>query len=237
MYNPFTFSQKITLGLWYAHFAKYFESTYDPYTETVGDYQRVPGWSKMLEEREQITQLMEENDLDAVMYLNFFDVSMKEEAYITDPYNPAGHDIVFGPKHGLPEISLPMGFAETDAKHDTELPLGLSIFSGFGQEETLIKIAYAYDKQAGDFIRRMPDVAPVLPDERLNAFLTELIHKAYEITDSDFDQAYVGKVQTMVDACKKAEEVNLNDPYAVRDAARALAVAYDDVEKAIGPLS
>jgi hypothetical protein len=83
----------------------------------------------------------------------------------------------------------------------------------------------------------VPDVAPVLPDERLNAFLTELIHKAYEITDSDFDQAYVGKVQTMVDACKKAEEVNLNDPYAVRDAARALAVAYDDVEKAIGPLS
>ena len=41
----------------------------------------------------------------------------------------------------------------------------------------------------------------------------------------------------MIDACKKAEEVDLNDPTAVHDAAWALAVAYDDVEKAIGPLS
>ncbi|MBQ1691131.1 MAG: amidase, partial [Firmicutes bacterium] len=197
---------------WYAYFAKYFESTYDPYTEMVGNYERVPGWTNMLNERETIARLMEENDIDAVMYLNFFDVSVKEQAHITDPYNAAGYDIIFGPKHGLPEISLPMGFAETDGGHDKELPLGLFIFSSFGEEETLLKLAYAYELQAGEDIRRVPDIVPPLEDTRLNAFLSELINSAYALTDKEYEHGLEPKVQNMLTACKKAEEVDRRDP-------------------------
>ncbi len=219
------------------YFAGSLDSTYDPYTETVGPYKRVPGWSKMLEERAMISEMMKEADIDAVVYMNLFDVAEKEQPRIVDPYNWAGYDIVFGPKHGLPEISLPMGFLGTDRAHDTELPLGLSVFSGFGQEKTLIRIAYAYEKQAGSVIRRVPANVPPLPDERLVAFLTELIHKAYDITDTDYDRAYSGLVQTMTDACKKAEEVDKKDPYAVYAAASDLAAIYDKVIAALGQTS
>ncbi|MBQ7703700.1 MAG: hypothetical protein IJT40_04920 [Firmicutes bacterium] len=218
----------------FAYFARSFENTRNPYTETVGNYQRVPGWSRMLEERAELTGLLEENDIDAVIYLNYFDVSKVEEPYITEPYNWGAYDIVFGPKHGLPEISLPMGFARTDPSHATELPLGLSVFTGFGREETLFRIAYAYEKQAGESIRRMPAITPALPDENLNAFLRELIFRAYDITDTDYDRAYAGLVQNMLDAVNRAEETDLNDPYAVYDAARTLAEAYDKVIDAIG---
>ncbi len=216
------------------YFASLFENTYYPYTETASGYERVPGWSRMLTEREKITQLMEENHIDCVMYLNFFDVPEVEQPQIRDPYNPASYDIVFGPKHGLPEISLPMGFASQDSGHPTELPLGLSVFTAFGREETLFRLAFSYEQQAGEDIRRMPETVPALPDERLNQFLDELIYFANDIAEGNHDQAHAVKIRNMMDAIKKAGQVDRNDPYAVYNAAKDLAQAFDIVRMTLG---
>lgn len=212
----------------YYSLAGSFETTPDPYTRTVGDYKRIMDWQKALDGRAQVTQILEDNGIDAVMYLSFFDTAAIDESYVEDDPNYAGYDISFGPKLGLPEISLPMGFS------DGGMPLGLSLFSGFGQEQKLIDIAYAYEQQAGDEIRRIPDNIPPLADEGLNQYVADMIEKAYELSESRYDPAFRGLVQEMLAACDKASTVDPEDPYAMYEIAEEIAESYDRMKAIIG---
>lgn len=210
----------------YYELAGSFEDTPDPYTADVGGYKRTPCWKKALESRLKISKIMEENGIDAVMYLNFFDVAQTEDAYVEDDYNYANYDIAFSAKLGLPEISLPMGLSDTAGNAESAMPLGLSVFSAYGRDDKLIGIAYAYEKQAGETIRKMPDITPPLEDERLNAFLTGLTGEARELI-SEHGEDFGESAATLIAACEKAETVDLKDPYAVYDAAKELAEIYD----------
>ena len=51
----------------YYSLAGSFETTPDPYTRTVGDYKRIMDWQKALDGRAQVTQILEDNGIDAVM--------------------------------------------------------------------------------------------------------------------------------------------------------------------------
>lgn len=208
-----------------------FETTKNPYTKKVGSYQRIPNYQKVLDARKSISAIMKEHNIDAVMYLNNFDVAGEEkDSANTNKYNNAGYDMVFSTMFGLPEISLPMGFSGTDNTHRYEMPLGISIFADYGDEETLMQLAYAYEQQAGDSIRRMPELTPPLKDEALNAFLADLIAKAYSIDYSKYGaQKPEGKVQLMMSACDKAKAADADDPGATYEAAKELAAAYDAV--------
>ena len=212
----------------YYSLADSFETTPDPYTRTVGTYKRIMDWQKALNGRAKVTQILEDNGIDAVMYLSFFDTAATDDSYVEDDPNYAGYDISFGPKLGLPEISLPMGFS------DSGLPLGLSLFSGFGQEQKLINIAYAYEQQAGDEIRRIPDNMPPLADEGLNQFVADMIEKANELSNSRFDPAFGRLVQEMLTACDKAGAVDQSDPYAMYEAAEEIAESYDRLKAILG---
>ena len=212
----------------YYSLADSFETTPNPYTRTVGDYKRIMDWQRALDGRAQVTQILEDNGIDAVMYLSFFDTAATDDSYVEDDPNYAGYDISFGPKLGLPEISLPMGFS------DEGMPLGLSLFSGFGQEQKLINIAYAYEQQAGDEIRRIPDNIPPLADEGLNQYVADMIEKAYELSESRYDPAFRGLVQEMLTACEKASAADQSDPYAMYEAAEEIAESYDRMKAIIG---
>ena len=204
-----------------------FEETVNPYSETTGSYDRLPVWQKILDTREMIAAIMEENDIDAVMYLNCFDVPGNNSFVSESRYNRNELDTILGSTVGLPDVVIPMGFSDTSEEYTSEMPLGLSLFSGYGQDGTLLKIAYAYEQQAGDIIRRMPDQTPALEDQALNAFLTDLIDRAYSIDYSQYAKKPEGKVQLMLSACEKAMDVDTKDPYATYEAARTLAEAYD----------
>ena len=211
------------------------ETTKNPYTKTFGSYQRIPNYQKVLDARKKIAAIMKEHDIDAIMYLNNFDVAGDED----DPknnnhYNDAGYDIIFSALFGLPEISLPMGFSYTDSTHRRELPLGLSIFAAYGDDETLMQIAYSYEQQVKEIIRRSPDMTPALKDEALNDFLEDLIEKACSVDHAKYEKASEGKIQRMQSACEKAKTVDTDNPYAVYDAAKKLAEAYDKVIEEIG---
>ena len=201
--------------------------TENPYTETIGSYQRVPAWKKVLEYREKVSEILKENNIDAVMYLNYFDVPENEAIFADGTnYNGATLDMRFGPRLGLPEISIPMGFSNASEDYPSEMPLGLSIFADFGQDEKLMQIAYAYQQQAGDFIRRMPDLVPALEDKQLNEYLTNLIDMSYTFSRL-FDGKETGRVKIMTKACERALNVDTKDPYATYEAAKALAEAFD----------
>ena len=206
-----------------------FEDVENPYTKKAGEYERLPEWKKVQEGRALVEKVMKDNDIDAIMFLNFFDVPCEEGIVVEPDYNKAAYDITFGSKLGLPEIIVPMGFSETDENYTTEMPLGLSFFSSFGQDETLLRIAYAYEQQAGDILRRMPEQTPALEDKALNEFLTDLTDKACTLSVPTFNKKLKGQVQLMMKACENAMEVDKSDPYAVYEAAKTLAEAYDKV--------
>lgn len=218
----------------YYTLADSFESTPNPYSLNIGSYKRIPDWKKVLKGREQISNILEENGIDAVLYLSFFDTAADDASYVEDDPNYAGYDIAFGPKLGLPEISIPMGFSHTAEGTERELPLGLSLFAGFGQEDKLIKIACAYEHQAGDEIREIPDNIPPLKDEALIGFISELSEKAYELSNVRHDSAFEGLIREMLDACDKAESTDQNDPFSLYEAAQVFAEAYDKVKAILG---
>ena len=212
------------------YLADSWETTTNPYTVSFGPYKRGSAWEDVLLFRGEISRILKMNNIDAVMYLKFGNAAPDQ-----DPFDPralimiSAYDFIFGSALGFPDISLPMGFPEDNAKDPSELPLGLSIFSDFGNDEKLMRIAYAYEQQAGKSIRRTPELTPALEDPALNAFLQDLIDKAGSIDYSLYDWTPVQQVQQMMNARAAAQNVDTSDPYAVYAAAAALAQAYDDV--------
>ena len=212
-----------------SYLADSFENIKNPYTEDVGEYKRTVSWPKMLQFRENIRQILKENNIDAVMYLKFKDVPMNQTENEMKGIILFIYDYVFGSMLGFPDLSLPMGFSDPDSDCPTGLPLALNIFSTFGNDETLMKIAYAYEQQAGSGIRRMPANTPALADPALNVFLEGLIGRASAVDYSLYGKTPGCKSQKMLEACASAKRVNKDDPYAVYEAAEALAKAYDAV--------
>ena len=100
------------------------------------------------------------------------------------------------------------------------------MFAGYGQDATLIEIAYSYEQLAGDDIRQQPSSLPALPDEELNEFLAELVADSIELSSETADAAALAVLEEAVAA---AEAVDTADVEAVYEAAYALAEAYDAV--------
>ena len=210
-----------------------FEETENPYTTEIDSFMRLDTWETALEGRAYITEVLAENDIDAVMYLPYYNAVPDLPIIDNWDANGVGYDFIFGPAMGLPEISMPMGFSDADGEYTSEMPLGLYLFSGFGNEETLMQIAYSYEQQAGENIRRMPESTPALPDANLNAYLEDLMDKVYSIDYSMYNTKPEGKVHLMLNAYDQAKTVNTKDPYAVYDSAKALARTYDNVIAAL----
>ncbi len=187
-------------------------------------------WSKMLNFRDQISKILRDNQIDAVMYVSQNDVADIEETS-DNKNNGASYINNFGPVAGLPDMMIPMGMSKTDAAngYTHAMPLGMSMFSSYGNEKALMEIAYAYEQQAGDSLREMPDTVPALKDEKVAEYLEELEEKVYDIDYSLYSVYPEGKVKSMYRKCEKAEEVDVSDVYATYQAAMNLAKAYDKV--------
>ena len=208
-----------------------YETTRNPYTETASGYARTTEWEYMLKFRQKINEVISNNNLDAIMYMPTMNVpSVLEQA---------GHQLsksrllwVFGPDAGLPEVVIPMGFADTDETASTELPSGIALVGAFGKEKKLMQVAYAYQLQAGSVIRRAPACVPALKDNRLNSFLKKLIKKVSKWNTKKLSKKKPTLVKLLENACVKAAEVNWSKPKEVYKRAKALATYYDNAKAA-----
>ncbi len=213
-----------------------FEETVDPYDTEINGYMRLMSWPKVLEYRQEITKLMEEHNIDAIMYIATFGVAPTAKNLLEElDINNAGwlYGFTFGPALGMPEVVIPMGFSDADDSVSAELPLGMRLVGKFGDEKTLMEMAYAYEKQAGASIRRMPANSPALKDAKLEAYLESLMDAVYSINYSRYKRKPTGKIQLMKQAYAKAAKVDTSDPYATYKAAKKLAKSYDSVIKAL----
>jgi Asp-tRNA(Asn)/Glu-tRNA(Gln) amidotransferase A subunit family amidase len=202
------------------------ENTYNPYTENG----RTTAWANMLKFREEISQILEENGIDAVMYVSENDIPSKEDSSDSWPEsNKAYYISSIAPVAGLPDIMIPMGMSETDSEAENAMPLGISMFSSYGNEKTLMEIAYAYEQQAGESIRQMPESVPALEDKNVEEFLENLMEKVYDIDFSSYTVYPSGKVNLMYKKYEAAAQVDYSDVSATYQAAYKLAKAYDAV--------
>lgn len=179
-------------------------------------------YSSHLRTRREVTDILAENDIDAVMYLSQTDVAQLEPLANDDKNNAACYINIFAPLGGLPEVMLPMGFSETAEGFDTPLPLGISLFAGYGCDAVLLQIAQTYDALTS--LRVQPSTTPALPDEALTAAGQSLLETANALHSAD----YTAKT---ADAVRSAARVLAStEPEAAAQyqaAAKALAQALD----------
>ncbi len=184
-------------------------------------------WEARLNFRNTISELLEEYDIDAVIYVSQTDVaSLEEESDYNTNNNGASYMNKFGPVAGLPEMMIPMGFVEASEENGltSDMPLGISMFSSYGNEATLIEIAYGYEQTAGDSIRQQPELLPALEDEELNLFLSDLVLEGAALTAVDYTETSYEAVSL---ALATAELVDTSDVSATYQAAYDLASALD----------
>lgn len=185
-------------------------------------------WNNMINFRTTISDILEQNGIDAVLFVSQTDVA-DIETTSNNKNNAAAYLNYFGPVAGLPDMMIPMGMSETDPEngYDNAMPLGMSMFSSYGNEETLIEIAYGYEKIAGSSIREMPYTTPALSDEGLNTYLEELMDKVDSIDYDEYTIYPQGKIHILLNKYEKATEVDTTDVYATYEATYELAKAYD----------
>mgnify|MGYP002544504398 CR=1 FL=1 len=187
-------------------------------------------WNGMVNFRTTISNILKEQDIDAVAYVSQTDVA-DIETTSNNKNNAASYINYFGPVAGLPDMMIPMGFAKTDPDngYETEMPLGMSLFTSYGNEEKLIEIAYSYEQTAGESIRKQPSTVPALEDKNVDKFLDELIDKTDSIDFSEYTVYPNGKVNVLLNKYAEATEVDRSDVYETYEATYDLAKAYDSL--------
>ena len=224
------------------NYADSFEETENPYTLVIDKYERFRIWDKMLADRAAFVDVMKQNNIDAVIFLVHTDVAVHDYEDYLDAMQQINKGIstfnnqdalLLGVFYGCPDMVIPMGFSETDETCPNPMPLGMHVVGKFGDEKTLMQIAYAYEQQAGPDIRQMPAITPALKDANLNSYLEELMDEVYSIDYTAFGSKPEGKVRLMEAAYDRAAKVDRSDPYAVYDAAYDLAKAYDKTVTAL----
>lgn len=199
--------------------------------ELYGDnnYLRAKNWDRIKSVRDRISKAMEDNGVDAIMYLYTYAPAKIENTY--DSYtNPSNYSRIFGPVLGLPDMNIPMGFISDGDDPNSEFPIGMYMVGRFGGEKELMEIAYAYEKQAAERINKAPYNTPALRDEELNSFLDALMEASCDLNPYEYGvTATSSAVKKLDDAYNKALDADYDDPYSVYDAAYELATAYDRI--------
>ena len=104
--------------------------------------------------RERVLEVMTRHRLDALVYPTWSNVPR----LIGDLNTPHGdNNQLFSPSTGFPAITVPMGFTRGGT-----LPAGLQLFGRPWSEETLFRLAYAYEQATHH--RRPPSTTPPLRD-------------------------------------------------------------------------
>ena len=176
-------------------------------------------WNGMVNFRTTISNILKEQDIDAVAYVSQTDVA-DIETTSNNKNNAASYINYFGPVAGLPDMMIPMGFAKADPDngYETEMPLGMSLFTSYGNEEKLIEIAYSYEQTAGESIRKQPSTVPALEDKNVDKFLDKLIDKTDSIDFSEYTVYPNGKVNVLLNKYAEATEVDRSDVYETYEA-------------------
>lgn len=181
----------------------------------------------MLYFREVMHTLFQEQEIDAIVYLSQTDIPATVARSFEDAANnPAAYINYFSPVAGLPEIMVPMGFTE-ETEQIPPLPLGLSFFADYGEDATLIEIAYAFEQASQ--ARRQPPATPPLPDPALNLYGETLLAELESADLSVYTEESRTAVQEALLAAKGADPAQTAS---YQQLLRSLTLAWDALQEA-----
>jgi len=191
--------------------------------------------TNMLAIRDHVTQVLEENDIDAVIYVMQNDIAETQEDPSGKYDNDSRYMYTFSPLGGLPEIVLPMGLSKTDpaAGVTHALPLGLSMFAGYGKDDVLLQIAYAYDQIAD--VKTHPWTTPALPDADLAAYAQALLAQADALESSSYSEKSLYAVDYAVQTLSPMKMGKGDQIAAYQTAVYALEDALNTLEPELPP--
>ncbi|MDO4566188.1 MAG: amidase [Oscillospiraceae bacterium] len=133
--------------------------------------------------RQQFEAIMDEYGIDVLIYPSMRNTVMTPQTQEVLSNNSS----IIAPFTGMPALSLPMGFDSNG------LPVGLEFLARFGDEETLLAAAYAYELERGDL--KLTELAPALYDAEEEARLYELeleeqaLGEAQRLAEEAWDRA------------------------------------------------
>ena len=136
----------VDAGLYHAILERGLASSLEVDTLDTDDYRE--RLAKRGEVRRAIVDLMDDRDLDALVYPTIRQTAQPIGVIQT------GSNCALSAVSGLPAITVPAGFAEDD------MPVGVELLGRPWAEPRLIELAYAYEQATGH--RRAPDFTPSL---------------------------------------------------------------------------
>ena len=136
----------VATGLYHRVLERGLRSSLEVETLDTDDYRA--RLAKRDEARAAIVALMDEQDLDALVY-----PTIRQTARPVGEPQP-GSNCALSAVSGLPAITVPGGYAEDD------MPVGVELLGRPWAESRLIELAYAYEQATGH--RRPPDFTPSL---------------------------------------------------------------------------
>ena len=192
--------------------------------------------------RRAIDDILEDQEIDAVIYVSQTDVPEIETTASWRSDNQAYYINVFSPIVGLPEIMLPMGLSDTDPSNGVyhAMALGLSMFTQYGEDAKLLEIAAEYERLSDS--RTLPDTVPALPDDDLAALAADAAERAQTILGSfSLSEGSLEKLSSALNALKGASMDGSDDTTRVsvgeyRELLYSLCLELDSVEIMTGSI-
>ena len=153
--------------------------------------------------RRAIDDILEDLEIDAVVYVSQTDVPEIESTASWRSDNQSYYINVFSPVVGLPEIMIPMGLSDTDPSNGVynAMALGLSMFTQYGKDADLLAIAAEYGRLSDS--RTLPQTVPALPDRALADLAAEAVKRAENILESfRLSEESLNKISSALEAVK-----------------------------------
>lgn len=185
--------------------------------------------------RDWVTTCLKNNNIDAIVYISQTDVACDE---VDSPdsslinSNTTAYLNKFGPIAGLPDLMIPMGFSGVDEYTPNSMPLGMSMFAGYGNDETLIEIAYGYETAVGGTSKVSDDTAP-LEDKNLNDYIDEFIEEMESVVATSYTQESYDTLAVSLDALKNADTTKVAE---TKQLLIETAISYDCLVRPATPI-
>lgn len=219
-------------GMNVGHMTSSIENAHNPETDPISNPRETEEYAQAIEKRayfrSEVERIMDENDIDAIMFVPYTaPANLEEDSQNKSFANPAGYTSYFGPVAGMPEMSIPMGLTGTNDFYTQPLAFGVSLFGRAYDEGTLIEIASGYTAVTGG-TRIATTLTPVLEDEALTAYLTDLINETEALKSEEYTAE---SWNTILEALTAAKAVDKTDVSASYEVTLNLAKAYDALVK------
>jgi len=185
--------------------------------------------------RDNVERIMDEFQLDAIIYLNYTGPAGREFASHAGGTHINNHPNLytarFGPIAGMPSLAIPMGLANTNSNFRYAMPMGIELVGRAWDESRLIELAVGFTEATHELgrqrIQNIPTFTPVLPDANLHDFAQALLADFDALSHDLYTYESVAALVELFAGAESALEITC--PTELRQFLEPLAAGFDSL--------